>query len=909
MPRGRDVSAGVGERWAREWARSGEKGHIVDEISSRVPPEGRALPVRRYEPLVPAAVAIILGVLAGEFFAGGMLLWSVAALAAAGVWAILYFRGASARWTIIPLLVLMAAGGAARYRASVDPPPDDVARLAADGRRLVTLEGVVVRSPRQSSPPQDVFLPSVPYYIRTTMRLRVRRVRVGERWLAARGCVQATVRAAMPADGPASGAPVLGDGVQVTGILAPLAPPANPGTFDVAAYLRRQGVRAALRTDHWEAVRVVEPAADSLRWAVGAIGRWALARFDRLPSKEGRAIVAAMLLGRRDLLDFDSGQIQGRDIERAFLATGTVHYMAVSGFNVAMVAAPFLILARWLGRGPRLTAVTVALAVLAFALATELEPPVLRAAILFWVLCLAWWTGREALGLNTLAAAVILILLVRPGDLFTTSFQLSFLAVLGMIFFVKRLDRLVARRAAPDGLLGSTRHDRGFWWRRVLRGSLIISVAATIMTVPLIASRFHIVAWLAPVASALLFPLVFAMTVGGMALAAFGGIAPWLQELLAAVPDGLGRTILVLVQALARVPGAYFYVGEISAGWLLAIYGLLAAWVWRRRLGIARRRLAMAALAAAAVFLWTTGHRPPEALRATFLAVGNGNTNLLELPNGRTMLYDAGSSLSHARAAEATIAPALWARGVERLDAVFISHPHFDHFKDILPLVDRFGVREVFVPPTFLRSRLRSDNAVVEALLARGVRVTYFAPGDRLVGTGAVEVRALWPRGPASQTRVINNGSLVLAVTGPGAPGLLLTGDIEPAAIAGLLAAEPDLRADVLLWPHHGHAPEAVGELVKHTGARVLVVSSGRPYLAPPDPGWLKRRGIACRRTGECGAVTVTLAPDRIRVETFLSGEAGSGDGGGGGERSADIADEPSDDIDTEEVAETALKD
>ena len=176
-----------------------------------------------------------------------------------------------------------------------------------------------------------------------------------------------------------------------------------------------------------------------------------MARLAALPTEEGRGVVAAMLFGRRDMLDFDTGQTDGEDLQHAFLATGTVHYMAVSGFNVALVVSPILLLLRLLGAGRRLTAVVVALVVLAFVMMTELEPPVLRAAILFWVLCVGWLWGREPSPANTLAAAVIGVLVVRPGDLFSMSFQLSFLAVLGMMFVVGRLEKDLLGRPAACG--------------------------------------------------------------------------------------------------------------------------------------------------------------------------------------------------------------------------------------------------------------------------------------------------------------------------------------------------------------------------------------------------------------------------------------------------------------------------
>jgi competence protein ComEC len=536
-----------------------------------------------------------------------------------------------------------------------------------------------------------------------------------------------------------------------------------------------------------------------------------------------------------------------------------------------MVGGLVVLLAHLAGAGRKVTAILVALVVLVYALMTELQPSVLRAAVFMWILCLGWAAGRQRLFYNSLAAATLIVLALRPGDLFTASFQLSFGVLLGLMFLCRRIEAVVLRRDEESEALSELAGLEARFWRRVVRPTISLSISAAAISLPLVAWRFHLAAWISPVTTILLtFPMALLLA-SGFILMAFGWAPLWIADLLAVPVDLLARLIGWIVRMFAQVPGGHFYVADFSWPWLALVYGLLAAWAWRERLGIPRRRLAMAALAAAAVFLWTGGHRPPPAPRATFLAVGGGNATIVELPNGRNFLYDAGSSLSYTRAGEGTTAPALWSRGIGRVDAVFISHPHFDHFKDILPLVDRFGIRRVFVPPTFMRKRLSIDEAVVEALLACGVQVEFFSAGDRLAGTGGVELRALWPRGPASQTRKTNDGSLVLDIAERGRR-LLLTGDIEATAIDALLASEPHLKADAMLWPHHGSDPDAVGHFAQAAGAQVLVVSCGLVRAQEGDPSWVAEQGIQCCRTAEDGAVTVTLGADGPTVQTFAGG-------------------------------------
>ena len=162
---------------------------------------------------------------------------------------------------------------------------------------------------------------------------------------------------------------------------------------------------------------------------------------------------------------------------------------------------------------------------------------------------------------------------------------------------------------------------------------------------------------------------------------------------------------------------------------------------------------------------------------------------------------------------------------------------------------------------------------MIEALASHGVQVELFGAGDRLAGTGTTEVRGLWPRGMQSMVKAINTGSLVLAVRDRGRQ-VLLTGDLGPGAIDAFLATAPDVRADAMLWPHHGHDPEAVERLASAARAKVLVVSSGRTVRPIAPPAWLKERGVACYHTGNDGAVTVDLRPEGLRVATFRGGAA-----------------------------------
>ncbi|MDK1032320.1 MAG: MBL fold metallo-hydrolase, partial [Planctomycetia bacterium] len=223
-------------------------------------------------------------------------------------------------------------------------------------------------------------------------------------------------------------------------------------------------------------------------------------------------------------------------------------------------------------------------------------------------------------------------------------------------------------------------------------------------------------------------------------------------------------------------------------------------------------------------------------------------------------------SYSATRATAYSIAPALWALGVDRIDAVLLSHPHFDHFKEILQIAERFPIGRVYVPRSFMRDNRTGDNRVVEDLFAAGIPVSYIAPGDALQGLGDVEMEVLWPSADVDEEWTLNDGSLVVRFAF-GGHSVLLTGDIEAAGIDALLRRGMP-RCDVVLWPHHGAESDSVHELFRQTGCNTVVISAPRIFIRKEQ-----RTGQSAEwrlfHTGFDGSVTVDFRRRGVEVRTF----------------------------------------
>jgi competence protein ComEC len=259
---------------------------------------------------------------------------------------------------------------------------------------------------------------------------------------------------------------------------------------------------------------------------------------------------------------------------------------------------------------------------------------------------------------------------------------------------------------------------------------------------------------------------------------------------------------------------------------------------------------------------------PSDELRCTFLAVGHGGCTVLETPDGRTLLYDAGA-LGGPDVTRKQIAPFLWHRGVGRIDEVFLSHADLDHFNGLIDLMDRFAVGQVTCTPTFADKNTPGVAETLDALRRRGVPVRVVKAGDQFKA-GDVRFRVLHPpaEGPQGNENV---RSMVLEVRHAGHT-LVLTGDLEGAGLERVLGL-PAPNIDVFQAPHHGSKAANRPELADWAHPRVVVSSQGPPRGPDGESEPYSEKGARFLNTWADGAVTIRSHQTGMVIETFVSGQ------------------------------------
>jgi competence protein ComEC len=766
-------------------------------------------------------------------------------------------NGRHAGLPLIYLALTAAAVGAAYHHGYREVyPPDDIGWFAPDEPRPVRLRGVLEKEPIVVPPEPHSPLTSIPRAQRTVAVLRVTALQQDDDWKAVSGNVRLTV--ADHWEGPH-----VGDAVEVVGQLSVPPSPANPGEFDYAGFLRDQRIRAVLSVRKTsEAITLHTEGWRSSLWGWLAVIRgWGQRALSQERLGEQHVLAAALLLG--------ADAAMTRADKEKYARTAVIHALVVSGQHLAVLAVFLLFGFRLFGLRPRFAAVLVALFLLAYALLTGGEAPVLRSVVMVLVACGGLILRRSVLLPNSYALAWLTVMVLDPTDMFRLGCQLSFLAVAILYWGTSRWQE--PKEVDPlDQLVEETRP----LWQKIVRGlgrwialNYAVTLAIWLAVAPLASVRNHCISpiglligppvvWLTSIALIAGFLLLFVLLACEFVSPLFAGITRWSL----AGCDGL-------VNWGDRLPGGSFTTGTIPEWWLWVFYvGLLVVLTheslqrrWRWAVATCLLWLCIGLLTGAA-------RSVPDELRCTFLAVGHGGCAVLETPDGRTLLYDAGS-LAGPEVAERQIAPFLWHRGIRRLDEVFLSHADLDHFNGLANLLERFSVGLVSCTPSFADKDVAGVQHTLAELDRRAIPRRIVRAGDRLAA-GGVELDVLHPPavGPDGNE---NTRSLVLRVRHAG-HALLLTGDLEGAGMTRLLGLPP-MPVDVMMAPHHGSRTGYRPELTAWARPAVVVSCEGPPRWPRRGPQPYTEGGAPFLGTWPHGAITVRSSTTDLTVQTFVT--------------------------------------
>ena len=658
--------------------------------------------------------------------------------------------------------------------------------------------------------------------------------------------------------------------------------------FDYPAYLARQGISGLLRAR--DATVLPGTAAPGPAQLAGAVRSWLLKGLNAMVPEPEAALGAGILLGVRSGIS--------PEVADAFATAGLTHVVAISGWNIAIVAAIVGALLRPLEerRGGRWLAPSAAAATIAaYVILTGASPSVVRAALMAGAMLVARLGGSRAHAASALSLAAVLMLLAAPSVLWDVGFQLSALATGGLILFAAPIE------ARMMGLPA---------W---VREPVALTLAAQLTTLPVVVGAFERLSLIAPAANVAVVPLVPIVMllcavaaplgaidatlhlpiVGDVARWAFGGTA-WLVL----------HAMIVAGQAAAAVPLASLSVSPPL--WLaLAWYPMLGL-AWRRAAARGRasgpegdeasasltplrpapRRSAtfsgLMVLVHALARPWvglagvvlllaaiTFGTLPDGMTHVVALDIGQGDAILITAPSGATALIDGGADpdLLLRRLGEEI---PWWQR---RIDVMILTHPHEDHVAGLLAALQRYDVRLILEAGRDVPSQTYARFRELARAEPHG-RVVTARAGQRLQMEAATSVTILYPS-DNDVAQMLPDGNIhdanVVALLRSGGFSALLTGDAE-ARVEELLAERGLLPpVDVLKVGHHGSNTSSGPTLLRTTRPQVALISLavdneyGHPHRVTLD-ALAAIRGLRVHRTDLEGSLEVISDGLRYRV-------------------------------------------
>lgn len=527
---------------------------------------------------------------------------------------------------------------------------------------------------------------------------------------------------------------------------------------------------------------------------------------DRLFSEEYSTIAKALLLGYKQELSEDQRQ--------HFSRSGLSHIMAVSGLHVGFIVAPFWLIiplfwgskkGRWLGL------ILLSTLLLGYAGLTGFSPSVNRASLMAWLLTYGKLFHKIRNSINLTAVAALILLVIRPDQLFEVGFQLSFSAVLIILILMPE---------AQDRIPGRYRYGAAGGLISIILVSLVVQLGLF----PILAGYFGEFSIIGPIANALVVPLLSFTVPAGLLMVLLSPIHESFFSLASAIIEKSLHWIVWVAETLGSRPYSYIQIGEIS--WILYLVWLLLIFQMASlRIGSVRWKILILLLISLNGFLLNNILSSPtyKQMEVTFLDVGQGDAIHIRTPGGSQILIDAGRWSPAGNSGERVLYPHFEHNSIQSLDAVLLTHPHADHIGGMPALIEKMEIEGIY------QSCLEYDSALYKTVMEmageKNIQIRYPAAGEMIEVDPAIRIFVLSPEPGSCRSRNPNNHSLIVKIV-YGETHFLFTGDAEKEQEREITDRYGDfLKSDLYKAGHHGSNTSSNDFFMQHVQPGMTVTS------------------------------------------------------------------------------------
>jgi competence protein ComEC len=624
-----------------------------------------------------------------------------------------------------------------------------------------------------------------------------------------------------------------GDILKVTGKLET---PPQFDDFDYKAYLARQGIYSIVNYPEIETLDTGK-GFKPLTWIYSLRNRLSQSLSLALPEPQA-SLAQGILLGLRGNIPYS--------LQEAFSRTGTAHLLAISGLHLSIIIGILLSAGIWLfGRRYSIYIWLALIAIWLYALGTGMNPPVVRGAVMGSMFLIAEYLGRQRSASTALAFAAAVMVGIEPQVLWDASFQLSFLAMTGLIFLAPFFQSWARKGiTAAVGKEGTVASLGNF-----IADSFAITLAAILATWPVIAYYFDVVSFVSLPATFFALLALPGIIITSALVAGAGLWAPFLAQALGWIAWLFLSYFILVIQAFDALPFSSVKLSIIHI-WQIWIYyaflaAIMAAINYRKQLAdffhlagskispsVGRASgLALKApktwliypLLIATILVWVAFlNMPDDKLHVSILDVGQGDAILIQTPNRQDILIDGGPSPQAIRLELGKRLP-FWDRTV---DLVILTQPQADHVTGLIEVLKKYNVPQVIETEITYNSvtyqqwlKSINDNEVKHEIGHAGQELN--------LGSG-IKIEILHPSSPLLQDTSddIDNNGMVLRLSW-NEISFLFTADVGREAEWYLVAQRANLKSTVLKVAHHGSQTSTSPEFLAVASPEVAAISAG----------------------------------------------------------------------------------
>lgn len=633
--------------------------------------------------------------------------------------------------------------------------------------------------------------------------------------------------------------PKLGSLVKVQGKFKEFAKAANYGEFDARSYYEILGMQIRLQSSV-----IMEESAkyDKLREKLWKLKRY-LVSLSEVCFGEDAHIMKAMLLGEKNGLD--------EDTKLLYQLNGVIHILSISGLHISIIGMGLYKLLSKL-RSSKIANVIISISFMyCYGVMCGMSVSALRAIVMFGFNISARVFGRTYDMLTAMAIVGISIIAGQPLYLYHSGFLFSFGAIIAIGLFYPEVE---------ENLLGETKLEK------IISTSLSISV----VTLPVYLCFYYEYPLYSIFLNLIIIPgTTLIVTDGLICLMAAAFYLP-LGKYLAVPVHLMFRFYELCCNAALHLPESRSILGKPD-DWQVVIFVLIISLTVLAGKKMTKLQFWQWILAA----ILCISMRFQSGLTITALDVGQGDGIFISEANSGCYLIDGGSS-SKKDVGTYQILPFLKAKGVGRLDAVFVTHMDSDHYNGIQALIDDMAqggieIENLIMPEIGGKSRSEAYHELVDSAQKSGINVVYINKGEALQH-GKLKLTCLHPE-EGEESEDTNAMSTVLYLEYE-AFSALFTGDLE--GNGEKRVTEYNIIKDITLLKvaHHGSRNSTAQDFIELVSPRIALISAGRDNsYGHPHAETLERlenAGSRIYRTDEGGAITVTYRDGRVKVEYFL---------------------------------------